>query len=165
MRGIKFHGCVVKILGLLIVGLTLAAVGAWIYGLAMAPRHQDDHRSKCSTAAMWVIVLCATSLGQCVILSFLKYQLKESIAEAALQGKKHWSQHLQSIFSGFLFVWLCYGGNIFFSENTQNCPAELWKFGLVYSICFLSMIGILLVFMCSTFRLYCLRNKLGALFR
>eukprot|EP00946_MAST-07B_sp_MAST-7B-sp1_P004955 g4955.t1 len=33
IRGIKFHALVVKILGYLIVGLSVAAVVAWIYGL------------------------------------------------------------------------------------------------------------------------------------
>lgn len=129
-------------------------IGAIIYGMVIGVKYTDETHpvsKECSEAANWILILCISTLVQGFIMSPLQKKIQaDDPMLTSCMGKlmKSWSQ----AYSVFVLSWLIYGCVVFFKDDLRadntKCPMEVWNYGFVWSIIWLSLIGLICFCVC-----------------
>ena len=138
-------GCICFVL--LVVFGQLAAL---IYGVIVGSKYSDSSgnfkghdEEKCLAGGIWVLVLSLVSLFNVTILSsFEKFVKETDPTMESCSGKL--VTNFKKLIHMFLFFWLIYGCEIFYTASVQaDCEKEMWNF---VSYCFHVLFFLILPF-------------------
>ena len=136
--------CVMCIVCIIVFG----QLAAFVYGAVVGSTHtnkQDDFKGNdndaCIAGGNWILIMSMVGLFQMIVCGSVQQEIKKTdpLMEGGV-GKL--VNQINQLISLFMCCWMFYGCSIFFEKDIQfYCAKEMWNFGYIYVIVWLSLFG------------------------